>query len=104
MSELPKDDEHPSRPSPPSLPSLPSLNDEIPRQGVLSAIPKRTFFRVVVLLAALAGILYLRQRTTAVASCMSDAFRIPPPAEQKHGPSSIKARVVLPTDPSEPPH
>ena len=98
MSELPEDDEHPSRPS------RPSLEDEIPRQGILSAIPKRTFFRVVLLLAALAGILYLRQRTAAIASCMSDAFRIPPTADQKHSPSSVKARVLLPTDLAEPPH
>jgi hypothetical protein len=95
LSELPEDDEYPSRPS---------LEDDIPRQGILSAIPKRTFFRVVVLLAALAGILYLRQRTAAIAGCMSDAFRIPPTADQKHSPSSVKARVVLPTDLEEPPH
>ena len=95
MSELPEDDEYPSRPS---------LGDDIPRQGILSAIPKRTFFRVVVLLAALAGILYLRQRTAAIEGCMSDAFRIPPTADQKHSPSSVKARVVLPTDLEEPPH
>jgi hypothetical protein len=101
LSELPEDDEHPSQPS---RPSLESVEDEIPRQGILSAIPKRTFFRVVVLLAALAGILYLRQRTAAIASCMSDAFRIPPTADQKHSPSSVKARVVLPTDLEAPPH
>ena len=93
MSELPEDDERPSRPSP---------EEEIPRQGLLSAIPKRTFSRVVLLLAALAGILYLRQRTASIASCMSDAFRVPPAAEQPHPPSSLKARVVLPSEPAEP--
>jgi len=92
LSELPEDDERPSRPS---------HDEEIPRHGMLSAIPKRTFFRVVLLLAALAGIIYLRQRTASIASCMSDAFRIPLPADQLHAPSSIKARVVLPTDPAE---
>jgi hypothetical protein len=95
LSELPEDDEGPNGPSP---------DDEIPRQGLLSAIPKRTFFRVVVLLAALAGILYLRQRTSSIASCMSDAFRIPAPVKPPHAPSSIKARVVLPTDPAAQAH
>jgi hypothetical protein len=76
----------------------PNPEDEIPRQGLLAAMPKRTLYRVVLLLAGLGGIIYLRQRTASIANCMSDAFRLPPPAERS-GP--IKARVVLPPDPLE---
>ena len=94
MSEVPEDDDRPSQ----------GDEDEIPRQGLLAAMPKRTFYRVALLLAALAGIIYLRQRTSSIASCMSDAFRIPPTADQKRSPSSVKARVLLPTDLAEPPH
>ena len=101
MSELPEDGDRPERSSDPSGPSGPSGNDKIPRQGLLLAIPKRTFTRVLLLLAALAGILYLRQRTSAIAGCMSDAFRIPPPASRTAAPSSIKARVVLPARPPD---
>jgi hypothetical protein len=94
LSDLPENDERPNGPSPDRL------DDEIPRQGVFSAIPKRTISRVVLLLAALAGIVYLRQRTASIASCMSEVFLIPPPAQQtkgpSSGPSSIKARIVPP--------
>lgn len=78
--------------------------DEIPRRGLLSSMPKRTFYRVVLLLAMLAGIIYLRQRTASIAGCMSNAFILPPPAEPRGKPDIIKARVVLPADLSEPSH
>ena len=91
MSEVPEDDERPSQ----------GDEDEIPRQGLLASMPKRTFYRVVVLLAALGGILYLRQRTASIAGCMSDAFRLPPPTERRATSASMKARVVLPADPSK---
>jgi len=71
-------------------------DDEIPRQSVLSAMPKRTFFRVVLLLAALAGILYLRQRTASIAGCMSSAFQAPSPSPRPQAPFTIKASVLLP--------
>ena len=90
MSDLPEDDKG-------MRPGDDSDADEIPRQGILSAVPKRTFSRVVLLLAALAAILYLRQRTSSIASCMSDAFRIPPSTQQKAPSPSIKGRVVLPS-------
>ena len=93
MSEVPEDGDRPSQ----------GEEDEIPRQGLLAAMPKRTFYRVALLLAALAGIIYLRQRTASIASCMSDAFRLPPPMEQRAPSSSIRARVVLPADPSKTP-
>jgi hypothetical protein len=70
--------------------------EEIPRQGVLSAIPKRSVYRVLVLLAALAGIIYLRQRTGSIASCMSDAFHVLPPATP--GAPAMRVRVQLPSD------
>jgi len=71
-------------------------DDEIPRQSVLAAMPKRTFYRVVLLLAALAGILYLRERTGSIASCMSSAFQVPPPSPRTPASSTIKASVLLP--------
>jgi len=86
LSKLSEDDDRP-RP-----------DEEIPRQGMFSAFPKRTVSRVLLLLAALAGIIYLRQRTALIAGCMSDAFLIPSPAEQRNGPSSIKARIVPPSN------
>ena len=71
-------------------------DDEIPRRSMLSAMPKRTFYRVVLLLAALAGILYLRQRTGSIASCMSSTFQVPSPSPRTPAPSTIKASVLLP--------
>jgi hypothetical protein len=71
-----------------------SEDEEIPRRGILASMPKRTFYRVVVLLAALAGIIYLRQRTVAIASWLSDAFRVAPSAQQSTLP--VKARIELP--------
>ena len=86
MSVVPDDDDRPNQ------------QDEIPRQGILSGIPKRTFSRVVLMLALLAGIIYLRQRTGSIASCMASAFSIPPPAEPSKAPTPMKVRVVLPTE------
>jgi hypothetical protein len=71
-------------------------DEEIPRQSVLSAMPKRTLYRVVLLLAALAGILYLRQRTSSIAGCMSSAFQAPPPSPRTQASPTIKASVLLP--------
>ena len=58
--------------------------DEIPRLGLLSSMPKRTFYRVVLLLAALAGIIYLRNRTATISGCMSNAFSVPAATEKSH--------------------
>ena len=71
-------------------------DDEIPRHSLLSAMPKRTFYRVGLLLVALAGILYLRQRTGSIASCMSSAFQAPSPSPRTQVPPTIKASVLLP--------
>lgn len=73
--------------------------DEIPHRSLLSAMPKRTFFRVVVLLAALAGIIYLRERTSSIASCMSTAFRIEAPPSPSAGPG-VRARIEVRLDAS----
>jgi hypothetical protein len=97
LSVVPEDDDRPN-------PKDQEDNDEIPRQGLLAAMPKRTFYRVVLLLAALVGILYLRQRTASIAGCMASALSIPTPAEPRAAPDSIKARVVLPPGPSEKSH
>jgi hypothetical protein len=93
LSEVPEDNDRPNQ----------GDEEEIPRQGLLAAMPKRTFYRVALLLAALAGIIYLRQRTASIASCMSNAFRLPPPMEQRSPSSAIRARVMLPADPSKTP-
>jgi hypothetical protein len=93
LSDVPENDDRLSQ----------SEDAELPRQGLLAAMPKRTLYRVALLLAALAGIIYLRQRTTSIASCMSDAFRLPPPMEQRAPSSSIRARVVLPATPVKTP-
>lgn len=79
----------------------PSEDEEIPRRSLLATIPKRTFYRVVVLLAALAGIVYLQQRTSAIAGCMANAFVAPVPAP--HTDSPIRARVQLPSNPPQKP-
>ncbi len=72
-------------------------DDERRRPGLLASLPKRTLARVLVLIAALFGILYLRARTTSIAGCMSDAFRIPAPAtESAKGP--VRARIELRLD------
>lgn len=76
---------------------------EIPPQGILSGIPKRTFSRVVLLLAILAGIIYWRQRTASISGCMATAFNIPPRAEQSTTSAPMKARVVLPAAPAKAP-
>jgi hypothetical protein len=75
-------------------------DDEIPRRGILASMPKRTFYRVVVLLAALAGIIYLRQRTSAIASCMSNAFQVAPSGQRSESP--VRARIELPAKPPVP--
>ena len=46
---------------------------EIPRQSFWATVPKRSFVRVVVLLVALLGILYLRQQTSSIAGWTSFA-------------------------------
>jgi hypothetical protein len=67
--------------------------DEIPRKSFWAVMPKRSFTRIFMLLAALAGIIYLRQKTSAIAGCMGEAFT--PPARSS-APSAIRARVALP--------
>jgi hypothetical protein len=83
---------------PPEDERPPGHDDELPRQGFWMAVPKRSLFRLLLLLAMLAGILYLRHQTTSIAGCMSNAFSVPP------GESSgarLKAKVVLPSAPAE---
>jgi hypothetical protein len=91
LSVVPEDDERPNQKD----------EAEIPRQSIFAAMPKRTFYRVVLLLAALAGIIYLRERTSSIAGCMSTAFNLPPPGQPRVVPESIKARVVLPAHSSD---
>ncbi len=72
-------------------------SDELPRKGLLAAMPKRSFFRIVVLLAALGGIVYLRERTASIAGCMSNAFSIIPPPASSPG-EVRRARIELHVD------
>jgi hypothetical protein len=71
----------------------PQADDEIPRQTFWQAMPKRSLSRILMLLAIFAGIIYLRQRAGAIAGCMSDAFRAPPPSGSG---VKVKATVIVP--------
>jgi hypothetical protein len=70
----------------------PGPDDEIPKRGFWSNLPKRSVSRILILLALLAGIVYLQQRAGAVAGCMSDAFRAPGPAQ----PPTVRVRLASP--------
>jgi hypothetical protein len=72
----------------------PPSDEELPRQGFWAAMPKRSLTRVLLLLALLAGILYLRPRTVTIAGCMDNAFRVAPPARPQGVP--LRNPVVLP--------
>ena len=76
----------------------PGRQEEIPRRSFWDSMPKRSLSRVLILLALLAGIIYLRQRTGWIAGCMENAFRMPPPAQPG---ARVKAPVLLPPRPSE---
>jgi hypothetical protein len=76
--------------------------DEVPRHSIWSAIPKRTFGRVVILLALLVGILYLRERTPSIAGCMSNAFSVLPPTPTHSSPRELRARIEVWRDASPP--
>jgi hypothetical protein len=78
--------------------------DVIPRQGFLTTMPKRSLSRVVLLLAALAGIIYLRQRTGSIAGCMADAFRVSPAVEPTRSSAPVKVHVAPSPDPLERSH
>ena len=67
--------------------------DEVPSKSFWSLLPKRSFTRILMLLAALAGIIYLRQKTTTVAGFMGEAFREPNKASAM---STIRGRVAIP--------
>lgn len=73
---------------------------ELPRKGLLAAMPKRSFFRIIVLLAALGGIVYLRERTASIAGCMSNAFSIIPPAPTSSSAAGVRARIERHVDAS----
>jgi hypothetical protein len=77
----------------PTQEQQPGQDDGIPRQGFWASMPKRSVPRVLLLLAALAGVIYLRQHTGAIAGCMADAFRMP--QAQQPG-VRVKAPVLLP--------
>jgi hypothetical protein len=69
------------------------LDDPLPRKSIWAHMPKRSLSRVLLLLALLAGILYLRQQATSIAGWFSEAFRMP--AAEPAG-VHLKAPVVLP--------
>jgi hypothetical protein len=74
--------------------------DEVPRKSFLAVMPKRSFSRIFMLLAALAGIIYLRQKTSVVAGCMGEAFTAP---ARSSTPSTIRGRVTIPSGDASPP-
>jgi hypothetical protein len=61
-------------------------------------MPKRSFFRVMVLLAGLGGIIYLRERTSSIAGCMATSFRIATPSESVE--PGVRARLEVRLDAS----
>ena len=71
----------------------PGQDGEIPRRGFWASMPKRSVPRVLLLLAALAGVIYLRQQTGAIAGCMADAFRMP---QARQPGVRVKAPALLP--------
>jgi hypothetical protein len=73
-------------------------DDMPPRKSLWVAMPKRSFVRVLILLAALLGIVYLRKETASIAGCMSDAFRVPPPASTATPGGGVRARIAVPVD------
>ena len=74
--------------------------DEIPHQSFWTAVPKRSFARVAILLAALLGIVCLREKTASIAGCLSDAFRAPAPISTEPPRTGARARIELPVGPS----
>lgn len=74
----------------------PQREDENPRQGFLTTMPKRSFYRVVLLLAMLAGILYLRQQAGSMAGCMANALG--PALAPTQSAAPVRARVMIPPD------
>jgi hypothetical protein len=75
----------------------PGERDEIPRQSFWATMPKRSVVRVLILLAALLGIIYLREQTSSIAGCMSNAFRAPAPNSTQ---TAARARIELRVDAS----
>lgn len=69
----------------------PERDDSSPRGGSWASLPKRNLSRAVLLLAMLAGILYLRQRTGSIADCMSKTFQAPASVE-----SGARGRLLVP--------
>ena len=82
-------------PESPAPPSRPGERDENPRRSFWAAMPKRSVTRVLILLAALFGIIYLREQTSSIAGCMSNAFRAPAPASTEN---AARARIELRID------
>jgi hypothetical protein len=69
--------------------------DEVPRPSLLAAMPKRSFFRVLMLLGALVGIFYLREHTSSISTCMSNAFRMLPAPASEPASNPVRARIEL---------
>ncbi len=77
-------------------------DDMPPRKSLWSAVPKRAFVRVLILVAALIGVVCLRKETESIAGCMSDAFRAPAPASTKTRGLGVRAHILPPVDATAP--
>jgi len=75
-------------------PPAPDPDDDLPRRSLWASLPKRNLGRAVVLLAILVAVVYLRDRTGAIAGCMANAFLAPPPAPP--GERGVRVRLALP--------
>ena len=74
-------------------------NDELPRQGFLTAMPKRSIYRVILLLAMLVGILYLRQKTGSISGCMANSLA--PAVVPTRSSAPVKAHLMVSPEPLE---
>lgn len=73
---------------------LTNEDDAIPRMSFWQAIPKRHLFRIVFLILALVGIVYLQQKTSAIAGCMNETFRSPVPSKERQM-STQRLHVII---------
>jgi hypothetical protein len=53
---------------------------ELPRQSLLSLVPRRSLWKVAALLLLLAGVLYFQRRADRVAREMTKVINLSPPA------------------------
>jgi hypothetical protein len=83
-------------------------DDDKPRRGLWANLPHGSVGRVFLLLMLLATVVYLQRRSGDVAGCAGRAFNLPPPpsagspsVNSASSAGTIRARVVLPENPTQ---